>query len=92
MSDLAFLLYVFIFSKFNVFIKAVFSFNLLLSELVCSNINKNVDKFIIEQENLKKNSFFVLLNRGSLISENAFLNSSLFHFCHFSSTNFLKLI
>ena len=92
MSDLTSSFYIFTFLKFNAFTEAVFSFNLLLSELIYNNINKGVDRLIIEQENLKKFSSFVLLNKRSLISENAFLNLLLFHFCHFLSANSLNLI
>ena len=49
-------------------------FDLLLPELVCSDVNEGVDRLIIEQENLKEFSFFILLSRGSLISERVFLN------------------
>ena len=90
-SGLASLLCVFTFSKSGVFTEAVFSFDLLLSELVCSSVNESVNRFIIEQENLRESSFFILLDRGSLISESVFSNSSSSHFCHFSSANFLKL-
>ena len=90
-SNLTSSLYVFIFLKSDAFIKVVSSFDLLLPELVCSSVNEGVDKLIIEQGNLKEFSFFVLLNRESLIFESAFSNSSSFHFYHFSSANSLKL-
>ena len=90
-SGLTFSLYVFTFLKSDALTEVVFSFDLLLPELVCDSINEGVGRLIIEWENLKEFSSFVLLGRILLISESAFSNSSSFHFCYSSSANSLKL-